>query len=401
MTVTIEKGCAVGKVAAPPSKSMAHRALICAALSQNSIIDGVELSDDINATLECLKKLGANITSDGRKITLGGLLPQNITDSEIYCHESGSTLRFLIPICLLSSGKTTLRGAARLMERPLSVYADIYREKGLYFSQSSYSVTVGGPLKGGIFTVPGDISSQFISGLLFALPLCDGDSEIRITGNLESAPYIDLTLKVLNDFGVDIKRQDNTFKIKGNQTYKNRNLSVEGDWSNAAFLDAFNLFGGVVAVTGLDDKSLQGDRVYRQHFAALKDGFCEIDLSACPDLAPIEFAVAVALNGARFTGTKRLKAKESDRAEAMRQELSKFGITVAVEENSVTVHGGNLKVPTKVIDSHNDHRIVMATALLCTLTGGTIENAQAVNKSFPDFFEKIESLGIGVKRYET
>ena len=401
MTVKIDKSRAVGTVSAPPSKSMAHRALICAALSGRSTVRGIEYSADIDATSKCLTKLGSVFESSNGIITAGGLVPEKIPECDIFCNESGSTLRFLIPICLLGKNRVTLRGAPRLMERPLSVYDEICREKGLYFSQSTGGVTVQGPLSGGIYTVRGDISSQFISGLLFALPLCSDDSQIRIIGKLESASYIDLTLKSLSDFGVKIEKGDNCFKIKGGQRYQSQNTSVEGAWSNAAFLAALGLLGGDVDVTGLDCGSLQGDRIYREHFKALSKGFCEIDLSDCPDLAPIDFAVAAALHGGKFTGTRRLKIKESDRAEAMRAELLKFGIDIRVEEDSVTVPDNVLNPPTQAISSHNDHRIVMANAVLCTLTGGEIIGAEAVSKSFPDFFEKIESLGIGVTKYET
>lgn len=401
MTVTVKKSRAEGRVAAPPSKSTAHRALICAALSSESVISGIAHSADIDATCDCLEKLGCDIFKSDGKTVVGKLIPESIPECEIYCNESGSTLRFLIPICLLGRNRVTLRGATRLMERPLSVYADICREKNLYLNQSSNGVTVQGPLKGGIYNVRGDISSQFITGLLFALPLCKEDSEIRISGDLESASYIDLTLKSLSDFGIKIVRGDRCFKIRGGQHYENRSFTVEGDWSNAAFLDALGIFGNGVEVTSLSSESLQGDRIYREHFAKLKNGFCEIDLSDCPDLAPIDFAVAAAFDGAKFIGTRRLKIKESDRAEAMRCELLKFGINVTVEENSVTVHKGTLKVPVSPIDGHNDHRIVMATTVLCTLTGGTVTGAEAVAKSFPDFFEKIESLGIGINYNET
>ena len=396
MTVDIKKGKAAGTVAAPPSKSMAHRSLICAALTNQSRVSGLEYSVDITATSECLKAMGAVLTKTENGVKIGGLDPRKIPECELYCFESGSTLRFLIPLCLLSNNKITLKGSRRLLERPLSIYAELCKEKELFFEQSTDGVTVKGPLCGGIYRVAGDVSSQFISGLLFALPLCQEDSEIEIIGKFESASYINLTIKSLADFGIEIERTKKGFKIKGGQSYKSADLSVEGDWSNAAFLDALTLLGGDTAVTGLDDKSLQGDRVYRDHFKALKQGFAKIDLSDCPDLAPILFSLAAALHGAEFTGTRRLKIKESDRAEAMRKELSKFKTKVTVEENRVIVIGGGLCAPNVPLYGHNDHRIVMSLAVLCTLTGGTIEGAEAVAKSFPDFFEKLKSLGVGM-----
>lgn len=401
MRIKIEKGKAVGSVLVPPSKSMAHRSLICGALSSSSFIKGLAASVDITATTNCLKTLGANIDTEDRSTHIGGLCPEKIPPCTIDCCESGSTLRFLIPICLLSENEITLKGSKRLLERPLSVYEEMCREKNLTFIQTPEYVKVKGPLRSGVYRIPGDISSQFISGLLFALPLCREDSRIEIIGNLESASYIELTLKSLDDFGIKTLRENNSFIIKGSQEYKSRSLDVEGDWSNSAFLDALTLLGGDVSVSGLDENSLQGDRVYRKLFKLLKEGSPTIDLTDCPDLAPILFTVAAALGGAEFIGTRRLKIKESDRANAMAEELHKFGIDVTVKENSVTVHKGILKTPDVELCGHNDHRIVMSMAVLCTLTGGIINQAEAVRKSFPDFFEKIKSLGIGIKEYET
>ncbi len=400
MITQIKKSRAFGTVSAPPSKSIAHRALICGALSGESRLKNIANSVDITATLQCLKQMGADIDTDGDTVKIGGLSPEKIPECELNCCESGSTLRFLIPLCLLSDKKITLMGSKRLLERPLTVYSELCREKGLLFEQSCDGVTVRGPLKSGVYRLSGRISSQFISGLLFALPLCDGDSIIEITDSLESASYIELTLKSLKDFGIDIKKDNNSFIIKGSQRYHSSDHAVEGDWSNAAFLDAFNHIGGDVSVTGLDGDSLQGDRVYRELFRQLHNPEKPIDLTDCPDLAPILFALAAALGGAEFTGTHRLKIKESDRAETMAQELSKFGIKVTVEENTVTVHRGTLKRPDTPLYGHNDHRIVMSLAVLCSITGGTIEGSQAVSKSFPDFFEKIKSLFIGITQYE-
>ena len=207
-----------------------------------------------------------------------------------------------------------------------------------------------------------------------------------------------MTIKSLSDFGVIIEKCGRTYKIKGNQKYETKNITVEGDYSNAAFLDGFNLLGGDVLVTGLDESSLQGDKIYKKMYEGLKTGEKQFDLSNCPDLAPVMFALSAVFGGAHFTGTKRLKIKESDRAVAMRTELKKFGIKVDVNDNDVTVHGGELKAPSETLCGHNDHRIVMALSLLCTLTGGSIGDAQSVAKSYPDYFEKIKSLGIVIGR---
>lgn len=397
MIVTIKKSKAKGTIAAPPSKSMAHRALICGALSGGSTIDNIEYSNDILATLDCLTALGAQIQLQDNTIKCGSLDPFVSKQAILDCRESGSTLRFMIPLCMLSGSKVTLTGSERLFARNLTIYEEIAKQNGIIFEKGESSLTVCGRLKSGDYKIAGNISSQFISGMLFALPFLDGDSTLEIIGEYESEPYVDLTIKSLSDFGVIIEKSGRIYKIKGNQKYVSKNMTVEGDYSNAAFLDGFNLLGGDVLVTGLDDDSLQGDKIYKQMYASLKNGEKQFDLSNCPDLAPVLFALAAVYGGAHFTGTKRLKIKESDRAAAMKQELSKFGIKVDVNDNDVTVYEGELETPSETLCGHNDHRIVMALSLLCTLTGGSISEAQSVAKSYPDYFSKIKSLGIVVE----
>ena len=398
MIARIQKGTAEGTVTAPPSKSMAHRLLIGGALSGGSTVKGIDRSDDIAATLSCLRALGANIRESGDTVTLGGMDCFSAGSVDLDCNESGSTLRFMIPLCLLADEKITLRGSERLMNRSLSVYRDLCKASGMTFRVSAQSVTVKGRLQPGTYTVKSNISSQFISGLMFALPLLDGDSEIKMIGGIESEPYINMTVKALAEFGVRISRLDeNTFFIKGNQRYKKKKLTVEGDYSNAAFLEAFNTIGGTVSVEGLSENTTQGDAVYREFFEKIEKEHPSIDLADCPDLAPVLMALAAAHNGAVFTGTRRLKIKESDRGEAMLEELRKFGIKVICEENRITVKKGKLRAPELPLSSHNDHRIVMALSVLCTLTGGEIYGAEAVKKSFPGFFEALGKIGIETK----
>ena len=396
MIVSIKKSKAKGIIAAPPSKSMAHRALICGALSDGSEIKNIEYSNDILATLDCLSALGCEICKSDNVIKLGSLDPFIAKSTTLDCRESGSTLRFMIPLCMLSGNKITLKGSERLFARNLSIYEEIAKQNGIVFKKGEGSLTVCGKLKAGDYKVKGDISSQFISGLLFALPLLEHDSTLEITGEYESEPYVDLTLKSLEDFGIKIEKCGRIYKIKGGQRYISKDIFVEGDYSNAAFLDGFNILGGEVTVTGLEDNSLQGDKIYKQMYKALKNGEKQFDLSNCPDLAPVMFALSATFGGAHFTGTRRLKIKESDRAVAMQAELLKFGIKVNVGENDVTVCGGELKTPNETLCGHNDHRIVMALSLLCSLTGGSIDEAESVAKSYPDYFEKIKSLGIQV-----
>lgn len=401
MKVSIERSRAEGSVFAPPSKSIAHRALICAALSGNSTVKNLAESRDIKATFGALKTLGANAAADKNTATLGGLDPFNIKDNTtIFCDESGSTLRFLIPLCMLSGKRVNLNGAARLFERPLSIYEEICKQNGILFEKTENGVTVCGKLKSGKFSVRGDVSSQFISGLMFALPLLDGDSAIEIVGNFESEPYVDLTVSALKSFGIDIKREQNTYYITGNQRYRSREFEVEGDESNAAFLDGFNMLYGNVNVQGLNPDTLQGDRAYKNMYDALKKGERSFDLSQTPDLAPVMFALSAVYGEVTFKGTARLKIKESDRAAAMAQELSKFGVRCEVLENSVRIFGGEIKKPAETLCSHNDHRIAMALSLLLTKTGGEIDGAEAVAKSYPDFFSVLKTLGIGLKIYD-
>ncbi len=388
---------AEGSVFAPPSKSMAHRALIAASLAEGeSTLSPIALSEDMLATMDCLTSLGATFSREGDRILVKGFGKKPSFGKELFCRESGSTLRFLIPLCLLSGKEYVLSGSGRLLERPLSVYEDLAKEKGFLFERRDGKIFVSGKLTPGEYAIPGGISSQFITGLLFALSLLEKDSFLHITGKTESASYIDMTLSAMEAFGVKAERKDDGFFIPGGQTYLSRTFTVEGDHSNAAFLDAFSAVGGKVTVLGTKKDSLQGDRVYKGYFESLKKGFCQIDLTDCPDLAPVLFALAAFFHGARFTGTARLRIKESDRGEAMKQELEKCGGTLLIGENEITVLKKELFSPEDVILGHNDHRIVMAMSVLLSRLGGKIQGAEAISKSYPDFFEEIKKLGIEV-----
>ncbi len=392
-----------GIMEAPPSKSMAHRLLICAGLSEGkSVIEGISSSEDMKATLDCLAAIGAKYEIEGEKVTLTGADIRNIPENAVLrCRESGSTLRFFIPICLLDGKTFTFTGSEKLLSRPLSVYKEIFEKQGIYFEASADKISLGGKLKSGLFEIPGNISSQFITGLLFVLPLLEGESKIKLIPPVESRSYINLTIEALSVFGIEVKWQDeNTLSIKGGQSYKATDAKVEGDYSNAAFFEALNLLGSEIEITGLEPKSLQGDKIYEKYFPLLEKGEKNIDISDCPDLGPILFAVAAAKNGGTFIGTKRLKIKESDRASAMAEKLSKFGTWVTVNEDSVVIDASEFHAPTEVLCGHNDHRIVMSCAVLATLTGGKIEGAEASRKSLPDFFERLKKLGFEVTLYD-
>lgn len=399
MILNIKPSVLKGTVEAPPSKSMSHRLLICAGLSEGkSEIRNVAFSEDILATVDCLRTMGAKVDIDGDRVTVVGTLPDRAAGGVYPCRESGSTLRFFIPVAMLSKQKSLFSGSKRLMDRPLNVYERISEEKNILFFRNNEGITVGCGLTSGEYEVPGNISSQFISGLLFALPLCDGDSTIRLTGNIESKSYIDMTIEAMRLYGVNAAWQnENTIFIGGKQQYKSCCLTVEGDYSNAAFLDAFNLVGGKVTVGGLDESSLQGDRIYKEYFSLLRQGTPTLDIKDCPDLAPILMSLACLCNGCKLVNTARLRIKESDRGTVMAQELSKFGANITVNENEILIDKTKLYTPKDDLYCHNDHRVVMSLSVLASVYGVRLTGAEAVKKSFPDFFERVKALGMEVE----
>lgn len=385
---------------APPSKSMAHRLLICAGLSEGeSEIKNIAFSEDVLATLDCLEEMGARIEKRENSVKIKGISPFAIKEGKVFsARESGSTLRFLIPIVLLSGKRHTFNGYGRLMERPLEIYESICKEKGFYFLREKGKITLEGRLTSDEYTLRGDISSQFISGLLFALCLCKGDSRIRLTGKIESRSYIDMTLWAMKGFGVNVLwENESTLYIKGGQSYRAGCFTNEGDYSNAAFFDALSCLGYAVKVEGLKKSSLQGDRIYKEYYKELKKGKAVLDVSDCPDLAPVLMTLACFLEGAELTGTARLKIKESDRGLAMQKELSKLGADIKVFENKIIINKSALHKSEEAFFGHNDHRIVMALSIAGVLFGGEIEDAQAVKKSYPDFFERLRELGVEVR----
>jgi len=387
-----------GNIDAPPSKSMAHRYLIGAALSGEICrISGFDYSEDILASIDCLRALGADVEIDGDSVTID---PKGFMMAEkpvLLCRESGSTLRFFIPLALCLGRKVTLQGSQRLFERPLGIYEALCREHGFVFEKTENAVTLCGKLRSGHYRIRGDISSQFITGLIFALIYLGEDSDIEIIPPFESRSYVDLTLSALRSFGADAAFTGaHHIAVRQSQmhAYCGR---IEGDYSNAAFLDAFNHIGSDVKVGNLRCDSLQGDRVYQEYFRLISKGTPTLDISDCPDLGPVLFALAAMKNGAVFAGTNRLKAKESDRGMAMHEELKKLGGGLVFGDNVITVPKQELKHTNKMLSGHNDHRIVMAMSLILSKIGGAIDDAQAVRKSYPSFFEEIKRLGAEVE----
>ena len=387
-----------GTIEAPPSKSMTHRYLIGAALSREKCtLLGVDYSEDILASIDCLKALGAEITIHNDRVSIS---PQNFMRAEklvLECRESGSTLRFFIPLGLCMAKEVTLKGSTRLFERPLDVYEKLCRENGFTFKKDINSVTICGNLKSGEYKIRGDISSQFITGLIFALVYLGDDSAIEIIPPFESRSYINLTISALRSFGADVEFVDE-YKIAIRKAkLHSYSGDIEGDYSNAAFLDAFNHIGSEIDIKNLNSDSLQGDKVYRDYFAKISGGTPTLDISDCPDLGPILFALAALKNGAVFTGTDRLKAKESDRGLAMHKELQKLGGGVIFGDDMITVPKQELEYKGIILDGHNDHRIVMAMSVILSKIGGEISGIEAVRKSYPGFFDDIQRLGAEVE----
>lgn len=387
-----------GKINAPPSKSMAHRYLIGAALSkENCVISGIQYSEDILSTIDCLKALGAGIHTENDTVTVNSQDFMKPTDSVLNCRESGSTLRFFIPLALCTGKEITLQGSKRLFERPLDVYEKLCLDNGFEFRKSEDSVTVCGNLRNGKYEINGDISSQFITGLIFALVYLGEESSIRIIPPFESRSYINLTISVLKSFGADVEFEDEYNIVIKKSSLHSFSGAVEGDYSNAAFLDAFNFLGSDIEICNLNADSLQGDKVYKEYFNKLSSGTPTLDISDCPDLGPVLIALSALKNGATLTGTDRLKVKESDRGQVMHEELKKLGGGLIFGENSITVPELEFENTETVLDGHNDHRIVMALSLILSKYGGTIDGAEAVRKSYPSFFEDIKNLGAQVK----
>ncbi|MCI6955719.1 MAG: 3-phosphoshikimate 1-carboxyvinyltransferase [Clostridiales bacterium] len=399
MKVKILPSKTSGEVSAPPSKSFAHRYLIGSVLSRGKcVIKNIADSDDISATLSCIEQLGGSVTKDGNIVTVIPTNEKQIENAVFDCKESGSTLRFFIPVVLATGAKNcTFLGSERLLARGIKEYEKLFENSDVTIKSDEKSIEVNGTLSAGNYEISGEVSSQYTTGMLFALSVLDGKSTLKITGNAESRAYVDMTIKVLKDFGADItETEKNFFEINGKGRLSPGEFTVEGDWSNAAFLIALSRLVGTISVSGLNENSVQGDRFLSVAFDALDGENAEIDLKDCPDLAPILFAYAAYKNGGKFINTRRLRVKESDRANVMAEELKKFGANVKVYENSVEIEKTQLKPPIVPLCGHNDHRIVMALSVLAAVFGAEIDGAEAVNKSYPDFFRVIKKAGVNV-----
>ena len=409
-----------GSIKVPPSKSMAHRAIICAGLSDGkSKIDNIDYSDDIIATIEGMKALGANIIKKGDSLEVEGIYSSSLNRNEeriIDCNESGSTLRFLVPISLLIPGKSKFIGRGNLGKRPLKTYYEIFDKQGIKYSYENekLNLDVEGNLKGGEFYVEGNVSSQFITGLLFTLPLLKEDSKIVITTEMESKGYIDLTLSAMKEFGIDIINNDyREFIIKGNQKYTSRDYRVEGDYSQGAFFLCANALGNDIEVKDLSLKSLQGDKEVVDilermgvEFINSENGIRSkvkneinstiIDGSQCPDIIPVLAATAALAKGrTEIINASRLRIKECDRLAAVNSELSKLGVNVVENEDGLIIDGIDSLDGGIEVWSHKDHRIAMTLAIIATRCKNPIiiKDYECIAKSYPNFFEDYKMLG--------
>ena len=412
MNITITPTKLEGTVTPPPSKSQAHRALIAAALADGeSTVSNVAFSQDIEATMGCLENLGAEFIRDGSAVTVRGMGAnamsplRRLVYPQLDCGESGSTLRFLIPVALAVRGGGIFSGRGRLMERPLKPYFDLFEEKGIFYEQKAGVLTVQGLLPPGEYRLPGDVSSQFVTGLLYALPLLDGDSEIVLTSPLESLGYVDMTLEVLEKFGVRVENQSYArFLVSGKQRFQARDMSVEADWSQAGFWYAAAFLGNPVEVVGMDPRSTQDDWVIAAHYEALvQPGDVEIDVSECPDLTPPLAAMAAVRSGVtRLTNAARLRIKESDRLASVTQVLNALGADVTEGPDSLTIRGKDSLAGGVRVDSFNDHRIAMMAAIAATrcVKPVTLIGAECVAKSYPNFWEDYEALGGSMQKSE-
>ena len=421
MLVTIQNARPVGgTITAPPSKSMAHRAVLCSALAKGtSHIENLEFSKDISATLAAAGQLCARVESGPADVLVEGLGHFRPVFGPVDCCESGSTLRFLIPLASLTGQSITFVGRGRLMERPQSVYETLYREQNLHFEQANGQLTVAGSLRSGEYTLAGNVSSQFISGLLFALPLLAGDSTLHLIPPVESRSYIEMTRAAQAAFGVTSHwLDDTTLCIPGGQQYHPCDYNVEGDYSQAAFPAVMGAVCGGVTITGLAPDTLQGDaaildilRRCGASFRTTDAGIVfekaplhgvDIDLADCPDLGPVLMVLGLLCEGTTtIRNAERLRIKESDRIAAMEAELRACGGVLESEGGTITIHGcaDRLHAPAAPLHGHNDHRVVMSLAVLALAAGLTlpISGAEAVAKSWPDFLEAIKPLGAEVE----
>lgn len=393
--IIITPGKLSGKITVPASKSISHRALICAALAKGrSEIKNLLCCADTEATINILNAFGAKITKEGDLTIVEGIeTPSKSAVAD--CFESGSTLRFLIPVAAALGCETEFHGRAKLPERPITPYFTELTKNGIIFKTSKMPYQISGQLQAGDYSLAGDISSQFISGLLFALPLLRGDSRIIITSPLQSKPYVDITIAELEKFGVAVKETEYGYFVKGGQSYVPQNTVIEADMSQAAFFVVANALGSEIEMEGLSPNSLQGDKAIIDIVKNSEGKAFDADASQIPDLVPILTVLAAFSKGtSHITNCGRLRLKECDRLAVITSELNKLGAKVTENSDSLTIEGVD-KIHGGICDSHVDHRIPMSLAIASTRASEpvTINGAECVSKSYPNFFEDFKALG--------
>lgn len=398
MDALIYPGRLTGRITPPSSKSFAHRALIAAFLSGGPCrVDNVIFSDDVNATLGCIRVLGADFRICGDSVIFTGK-NEGLSGGVCDCNESGSTLRFLLPVAAALGKKCLFTGTGRLPERSYKELALALNRGGARISPlDGLPVAVDGRISCGDYTITGSVSSQFATGLLFALPLLEGDSRIIIMSPLQSASYVEITLDVLKTFGVTARKTDYGYFVKGNQKYKSTDYTVETDYSAAAFFIAAKAMGHEVETEGLNPFSVQGDKAVETILKRGKNGRIkafDADLTDTPDLLPV-LAVAAAYSDGicRLTGAARVRLKECDRISASAQNLKKAGIDVTELDDGLIIAGGKFR--SAKLDGYGDHRMVMASAIAALGADGpvSVTDVQAVSKSYPSFFTDFAKLG--------
>lgn len=412
MKILIKPRLLHGSVTPPPSKSMAHRMLICAALAEgSSVIANLHFSDDVKATLKSLQCIGAKWRRiDSKIIEVTGTAGRGADGTQLFeCGESGSTLRFFIPIALALYAHGRFTGMGRLMKRPQGPYLDLFMEKGIGFSYAKDTLEVSGRLEPGAYSMRGDVSSQFFSGLLFALPLLSGDSTLAASTRLESLPYVDMTRAAQAKSGIKISFRGGRYAIRGGQGYASFSGAVEADWSQAAFWNMANLLGCGIRVNGMDDESMQGDRAHGLAIAAALANMdmenIEIDISDCPDLLP-PAAAAAALRGdgsiVSFRNAARLRMKESDRLSAVASVINALGGSAVEEPDGLTVCGSDMLRGGVEISCCGDHRIAMMAAIAAAKCAKNVvlDGAECVNKSYPTFWSDYKRLGGYIEELE-
>ncbi|MBR4628169.1 MAG: 3-phosphoshikimate 1-carboxyvinyltransferase [Ruminococcus sp.] len=388
-----------GELSVPASKSCAHRALICAALADgNSVISGVTMSKDIEATIGAMTALGASFSVEGDRIAAKGIAAVP-SEADIDCCESGSTLRFVLPVAAALGADSVFSGRGRLPQRPIDIYFRELGKNGVTFVTSSMPYRLSGRLNGGRYEIEGNVSSQFVTGLLFALPLLEEDSEIVLTSHLESRPYVDITLDMLRRYGITVDETQNGFHIPGGQKYTPHDETIEGDYSQAAFYFVANALGSDVRINNLLADSVQGDRriadIVKESCSSGSVGCFRADCSDIPDLVPaLAVLAAFGSDESVIYNAERLRIKESDRLSTTAAMLNALGGDVSVTADGLIIRPtGNMHGGT--VDSAGDHRIAMAAAIAATriADGVTIKGAEAVEKSYPDFFRDYTYLG--------